>query len=100
MTDMSAELVEQIIAKLPRKDTVSIPDVCVAAYDLHRDVVQGWIDSGEVDAIDLAGGTKSNWRISRRSLELFLRRRTVGLRAPAERRLENRQLSLFETDNP
>ena len=97
MTDTAAapNIVEVLIKRLPPGDTLSVPDVCVA-LDKHRDVVQGWIDSGEVDALDLGGGGKESWVIGRQSLCSFLRRRSVGIRAPAERRLENRQLDLFD----
>ena len=90
------DLVAVMMARLPAGETLSIPDVC-AALDKHRDVVEGWIDSGEVQAIDLGGGGKRVWEISRASLEAMLRRRECGLRAPADRALGNRgrQLDLF-----
>jgi hypothetical protein len=96
MPDPSHDLVALLMSRLPAGDTVSVPDVC-AAWDKHRDVVEGWIDSGEVQAVDLGGGTKRSWEISKVSLERMLRRRECGLRTSADRALTNRssQLELF-----
>lgn len=90
----SADLLNRMISRLPGKPELSVPDVC-AALNKHRDVVMGWVRSGEVDAIDLGGGDKEEWMICRSSLESMLRRRAVGVRARAERRLARRQLELF-----
>lgn len=94
MPDSSSSIIAEMMARLPSGSLVGITDVC-AAWDRDRDVVEGWIESGEVDAIDLGGGKNKRWELSRSSLEAFLHRRAAGLRAPAERRLSTRQRELF-----
>lgn len=90
----TASIVDAMMARLPAGDTVTIPDIVVA---LNKDnkVVKGWIESGEVDAIDLGGGKNEYWEISKSSLRDFLVRRSAGIRAPSERRLSERQPLLF-----
>lgn len=95
MPDKSAmSLADDMISRLPAGREQSVPDVC-AAWNIHRDVVEGWIDSGEVDAIDMGGGSKRDWVICKYSLKDFLYRRAEGVRAPAEKRIGRNQLDLI-----
>jgi hypothetical protein len=88
------DLVERLIRRLPSDELLTVTDVC-AALNRHPDVVNAWIQSGEVYAVDLGGGGKSYWQISRASLCDFLRRRTVGMRVSPSNSLHTRQLELF-----
>ncbi|HMP73853.1 MAG TPA: hypothetical protein PKE55_11385 [Kiritimatiellia bacterium] len=98
-TPLELDPVEVLISRLPAGDPLPLPDV-VVALNRHRDVVEGWLLSGEVSGIDLGGGGKSYWVIGRESLIAFLRRRALGLRAPAEHSLAERQLELFPAEEP
>lgn len=94
------DIVTDIMSRLPPGNRIPLIEVCVA-LDKHRDVIEGWIESGEVEAIDLGGRSAHYWEISRSSLETHLRRRCEGIRP---RRSDPRQLHLFnpksETQNP
>jgi hypothetical protein len=90
------DIVSDIMSRLPAGSRISLVDVCVAV-DKHRDVVEGWIYSGEVEAIDLGGGRLHCWEIYRASLEAFLRRRKDGVR---KRHDDPNQLDLFSLSKP
>lgn len=88
MSDLAASLE----ARLPKSDTLSVSDVC-AALNVCVITVYAWVESGEVEAIDLGRGKKHFWKLSRNSLIDFLKRRSMGRRDPVRPPLN--QLELF-----
>ena len=84
-----ADIVAWLDSRLPKQALITIPELIVALGDptLTSDTVDGWITSGEIDAIDFGTTKKHYWRMSRVSILDFAARRSMGTRAPAERRL-------------
>lgn len=88
------DIIAWIDARLPRNYWVSIPELC-AAGDVDDEVVRGWIDSGEIEAMDHGAGSKQHQRMVRHSVLDFYARRAAGIRAPAPRTIPG-QPELFK----
>lgn len=67
--------------RLPKADIITVTDVCVAA-DVSRHVVQSWIDTGQLPAVNIASRPdgSAHWRIAREAVLAFLRTRREGNR--------------------
>lgn len=80
MTPGQVEMADSYVARLPPGSTISSPDFSAACGGLHYSSVQAMIESGELDAADWGGGSKSYWHINRESAILQIHRRILGIR--------------------
>jgi hypothetical protein len=92
-TDKTSRIMAWLLKRLPMADMIPLPEIAVAV-DVNPHTVEGWIDSGEVDAVDIGGRSKHYWLISRASFIEFWQRRELGIRAQATPRIL-RQQALF-----
>ena len=77
--------IEWLKSRLPRADLVTIPELALAAC-VSSETVEGWIDSGEIEAIDLGARRQHAWKLSKPSIIEFWERRRLGLRLPQQER--------------
>ena len=80
--DLDATSPEAVIERrLPRSELVTVTDVVVAA-DVSRHVVQAWIDTGQLPAVNIAARPdgSAHWRITREAVLAFLKSRREGNR--------------------
>ena len=86
----SSHVMAWLLKRLPKDEMISLAEIAVAV-DVHPKTVEGWIQRGEIDAVDIGSGAKKYWLISRVSLIEFWTRREIGIRAPATSRLPQQQ---------
>lgn len=82
-------------ARLAKRHLLTLPEVA-EAIDISEEVVTAWLESGEIEGVEVGGGKKAYWRIVRSSVLAFWTRRKLGRREAATPTLK-RQCELFAT---
>jgi excisionase family DNA binding protein len=72
-------------------DSFQTPPTVAKHLGVHVDRVRGWIETGQLPAVNLGDKTRPRWRISPEGLEQFLRARSNQAAVDATRRSAKRR---------